>query len=219
MKWSDFYAEVMALIGPESERAGNELALAGWVKAALLDLQDKVPALTKGHETIYSEPDFVEEGCAGRGILPAGMVTFVDAWVIQGGDTEAGEEADDVIKRWPVMIEEWGRRMEFVNGQEGYYNSARMIPDPQGITFYIWPIIKASERYFLSINWNGKKTEFQNGEMTPFNSDVAVAVSEWILAHAKRSVENDLNMFSSHMSSYATKRRDLYVNFARKFSQ
>lgn len=219
MIWSAFYAEVMGLIGPEGERAGNELALAGWIRAALLDLQDKVPALTIGHETIYSESDFVQDGCAGRGVFPSGMLQFVDAWVIQHGDTSVeGEEADDVMKRWPVMLEPWPRRFEFVHGQEGYYNSARIIPDPQQVTFYMWPYIEDDERYRLSINWNGKKADFGDDEATPFDSDVAIAVSEWVLAYAKRSIENDIQMYASHMGSYAAKRRDLFVAGARKFS-
>ena len=216
MKWSDFHAAVMALIGPESERAGNELALAGWIKSALSDLQDKVDALTVGHETIYRESDMVQDGCCSRGVFPSGLIQMNDVWVIRGGDVDAGEEADDASARWPVLTEEWGRRMEFIHGTDGFFDSARLIPDPQGITFYMWPALSEAERYFLSVHWNGKKLEFSDDEETPFDDDVAAAVAEWVLAHSRRSVEGDLQAYASHMQSYGLRRRDLYVSKNRR---
>lgn len=89
-------------------------------------------------------------------------------------------------------------------------NRPKYTVDPEGYTFYVYPEITGCS--LLSMFWNGVKVNFADGEWTPFDEPMAMAVAEYVKAKIAREINHDLDSHNSYMASYANSRSRLYID-------
>ena len=183
-----------------------------WIAAGVLDVQEHVPQMRFGHETLLLPEDFSDDGECSTGIWPEGMVHRHELNLIKKSDVD-GEAA----LRYPVLLDDYENRNAFVYGQRGFTNSGAYFPEPNGYTFKVWP--KITGDFILSILWDGKKHEFDDEEDTPFTMQMAEVVADYVKARIKRTVDNDLQQYASFMRSYTDGRRKLFVSSVEKVNQ
>ena len=234
--WLKFKEEVLALMPQDSNRLGMDDYLPRLIREAVIDLQQFIPSYRRRHESLYFDADLVRDGGASVGTLPPhSEVTSV--WYCNVEDAHG--------TRVPVVKWDWEKRFEMVqsHGDAGVFGmdvmaltassvaaielinrlptskSARhphgyMATDPQGQTFYLSPYLPAG--WVLSVNWNGRKLEFVDGENVPFDEGASFAVAAWAKSKIAMEVDRDPNRSSEFMREYILKRTNLYIELKDK---
>jgi hypothetical protein len=228
--WCEFKNEVLALMPQDANRIGMEDYLPRLIREAVIDLQQFIPAYRKRHETIYYPTDFVREGSACVGTLPP-QCQLQGVWLFRNRNSERFE-----VERFP-----WERRFELVNSRHrgndelgtslmtltassvaaielinrlpvssaGIRRYGLMAVDPQGDSFYLHPAIENG--WLLSINWNGRKLDYRDDELVPFEEPASYAVASWAKSKIAMEVDRDLQRAEAFFAEYAQKRVNLYL--------
>lgn len=208
MTWAEFKSAVRALLPIENVRvgvgfqdsSGTEGFLTKTIRQAVIDVQNFVPRYRDNHENIYLPEDFVTEGAASRAVLPQPCI-FRDAWYW----------VDETSTRYPLLHFPYSRRFEMVNDQMVLVdNQGRISIDPNEYTFYVFPEVTAGKR--VSLFYDGIiKTDFEDGEKTPFDEQLAGVVADYCKSKTSREVEKDMAAYRSYYESYLSGRRKLYL--------
>jgi hypothetical protein len=82
-------------------------------------------------------------------------------------------------------------------------------PDPQGNQFYLYPKLEGD--FILSVHWDGRKVDFQDDELVPFDQDAAQAVADYCKAKIALEVDRDPARSKDFMTEYLVKRTNLYL--------
>lgn len=202
MTWLEFTTKVKDFLPVDKDRLNVKgTYLDSLIRQAVIDLQSYIPEFRLGHESIYGVADLTDDGFASVGTMPD-QAEPRDAYYVS-------TTADDQCNRKPLVQYDWGARFDLVcaNFQVTCCGFAIAI-DPQAKTFYVFP--KVEEGRELSLFWDGRKLEFTDAESVPFSEGAAFAASDYVTAHIRRKVDNDLAAFQSHMGSYISKRSQLF---------
>jgi hypothetical protein len=196
--WATFQAKVRENITVNASRQNVQTFVTNTLRAAVISLQDYIPAYRKGHETVYHASDFVTEGYASKAVLPP-QAQVQDAFLI---DTSCD-------KRFPLAAFPWKDRFNLVNNHTSVNDGhGRIAIDPYAYTYFVYPEVK--DCWVVSVNWDGLKLEFEDDEATPFDEPMALVVAEFIQAKIAREVNRDVALHNSYMQSFERGRRDLY---------
>ena len=204
MTWLEFTTKVKDFLPVDKDRLNVKgTYLDQLIRQSVIDLQSFIPEFRLGHETIYALADVTQEGFASVGALPD-QAEPRDAYYVSTA-------TDDECNRKPFTPYDWGNRFDLVcaNYQVKQCGFAFAI-DPQAKTFYVFPAVEDGRE--LSLFWDGRKLEFADADSVPFDEGAAFAASEYVAAHIRRKVDNDLAAFNSHMASYRVKRSQLFTD-------
>jgi hypothetical protein len=230
--WSQFQQEVLKLMPQDADRLGMGDYLPRMVRESVIDLQQFIPAYTKRHESIYYAQDFAQDGEASVGTLPP-FSKLADVWFCNAASQER--------TRVPVEMMDWERHFELVHRPHGQgifgdgvmaltassvaaielinrlptSKSARhkhgwMAVDPQGRTIYLSPALPNG--WVLSVNWSGRKLDFIDGELVPFDEAASFAVAAWAKSKIAMEVDRDPQRAQLFMQEYILKRTNLYLD-------
>lgn len=207
--YTQFVELVKGFLPKDAVRLGITTTLAQLIDQALIDIQSKVPKYRAGHETIYLAEDFVADGNAFKGRLPAGAM-LTGAWYVQVEEAEDEEDEDECI-RMPLKFYPWENRSNLTCGDVCYNGPAGHISvDPQRVNFLIRPTFEDPNK--ISIMWDGLKIDFEDDEAVPFDERCALAVSEFVRSKLARLVDKDLAAYASFNQSYLRILRDIFVD-------
>lgn len=93
---------------------------------------------------------------------------------------------------------------------------ARIAIEPMGSVFYVFPAIKALDEngfsYQFELNWDGKKSEWEDNDTVKFTFDDAQVVADFVASRVERRVKRDLPMSNSYAGSHALGRKHSYLD-------
>ena len=212
--WSGFQSAVQALIPIDYSRLGSVPSLINlWMRLAIIELQNLIPAYRAGHETIYNASDFVLEGEACRATIPPqGRVK--DAYLVvyedNGCCNSQPTNASNYCRRHPLKDFDWKHRMALVHGKVAINGGGGLISfDPQSRTFYVYPGIKDCQ--VVSLFWEGLKVNFQPNECVPFTEQTTLVVADYLKMRLSREVDKDIPLSESFNQSYMDGRSLLFL--------
>lgn len=209
LTWKEFKDEVKAQRPLDKSRliqGDDGLYLDRLIRRGVADLQQFIPALRTGQETIYLPSDFVIEGNASRGVLPPGAEVR-DVWLY---NTESQS-------RHPICEYPWERRFDLTRTHcDMILRNGYITVDPYAYTFYVFPEVQ--EGWILSMFWDGQKDAWRDEEATPLTQGAAEAVADYVGGTIAKEINNDVTMHLAYFrndpnnpGSYLLKRRNLYL--------
>jgi hypothetical protein len=236
--WLQFKNEVQALMPQDANRLGMQDYLPRLIREAVIDLQQFIPSYRKRHESLYFPTDFVAEGAASVGTLPP-QSELTGAWLFRNATQQ----------RYDIEMCPWERRFDLVHGDRhelGCDNQfmsmttasvqaiellnrlpqfrgkreryGLIAPDPQGDSFYLYPAM--CNGWILSLHWNGRKLDFRDDELVPFEETASFAAAAWAKSKIAGEVDRDAERAQMFMQEYELKRVNLYIeNNAKAFIQ
>jgi hypothetical protein len=213
-KWSEFCELSRAFMPLEKQRLalqdsnGTPGYISNQIRQAVIDLQKYIPAFLKNHETIYDPEDFATDGSASVGTAPP-SAAVKEFWVC---NTETGA-------RYPTTMFPYARRYELIHGTLEIPDQHARVAMASGGRFWVYPVIQPG--FCLVIKWDGigttnVKLDFKDDELVPFTEDAAKAVAHFVKAEVCREIDKDYTGYDSHLRSYLTARKDIYLNNKEK---
>lgn len=190
MLWSLFKTTVKDLLLVDKNRQGATGFIDTQIQMAVIDLQEMIPQLRIGNETLYLPGDFAQEGSADRAVLPPNCYPR-EAYLVKCFD-------DGHADRHPCDQIDYQKRFELVEGVYPVNDNRGVIAiDPQSYTFYAYPHL--TDGWLLSLFWDGQKYDFLDDEQVPFELDVANAVSLYVKAMLQKHVQKDGEQYDLFM--------------------
>lgn len=197
--WLDFKTHVGELLLVDANRLNTSTFRDRQIRAAVKDLQHYIPTYRIGHETIYQVDDLAEEGFSSVGSLPAGASPRKGRYVKVGNP----------VNSQPLTDYSWDNVEDLTAGHPRGCLYAISI-DPWNATFHVFP--KVTEDRYLSIHWDGLKSDFQDSEEVPFDELAAEAAALWVKKFFAREVDKDLVMAASYDFDYQSARTKAYLH-------
>lgn len=206
--WAEYVAEVKKLLPIEAQRVGIGTTatdyLTSLIRQAVIDLQRVIPGFQLRHETIYDQSDLVREGMAMRGVKPP-QSSFKDLSIFRVTDDQIGS-------RFHSVPHPWEKRFDLVYSRTASNDgSARHCIDPEGSTFYVYPIPEG-ENWKVSMFWNGQKLNFRDEEQVPFTEASCLAVMYFVKAHTSAEVEDNVQNKIDYKREYELQKPKLYIS-------
>lgn len=206
--WAEFVAEVKKLLPIEAQRIGVGATdyLTSLIRQGVIDLQRVIPGFTVNHETIYNPNDLVREGYAMRGVKPP-QSAFRDLSIFRIPE----DHTEEVIRRHGIA-HPWSGRFDLISGDVPTNDDkARYCIDPQGYTFYVYPM-NEDEDWLVSLFWDGQKLDFQDDEQVPFSEAAALAVSYFVQAKTSMTADDSIQNKDAYMRDYELQKPKLYLD-------
>lgn len=219
--WKEFKELVRTLLTTDKDRLGLQdstdaqgRVVPGYISRligqAVLDLQEYIVGLRAGHEDTLQVSDFVPEGKASVGVVPA-FGRIREATLIIPSETGSLE--------YPLKDYPWDLRQELLTGQVDLFdNNGRISISPDGASFLVYPALADGQTARLS--WDGKKSDFADTDLVPFPEEAALAVAEFVKGFVAREVDNDLAKFATYFhareGTYTKARKKLYLGFTER---
>jgi hypothetical protein len=228
--WREFRENVLDLCPIDRNRLGLQRYLPMVLREAVIDLQQFVASYQNRHENLWYHQDFAIEGHASVGTLPP-KADIQSIWICDLSRshrfpvkhypwekrfnmvyrdkgpvelfpnlmvlTAAAVQAIELIDRLPAL-----QRVE--NGQHGL-----IAIDPQAETFYLSPQMRPG--WVLDIHWHGRKLDFKDNELVPFDEETAMAVASWVKSKVALQVDRDRTRAMDFMAEYYLARTNLYI--------
>lgn len=220
MTFNQFKAKVDEFLGNDANRQNVSALKTGYIKAALRDLTEHIPALR-----IEVTDRWSVAGTSGfKGVTQSGNASIGDMsvdsnitqmWFIarpEGQDVSIAPSGGDPL-RIPVYEYEWDARQDLIHTKPKMIrNMAYIAIGPSG-TFYLYPQLKANQ--FLEIKHRPINVDFEDGNQVLFGEDEAEAVSYWVLAKLRRQIDQKegMRIHDSYMFDYQLAKRNLYVRY------
>lgn len=222
MTFEAFKAAVQNLLGTDKQRLGATDFMTGQLRAAVLDIIDKVPFYRQGLSTIIQSGDLDEDGSAQLGEFPADAL-ITEAYVIRSTTTPPDVDDEDVVRHPCLDDVAWEDRYALINGLVPVSdNNARICLSPDGTEFYLYPMISEDEvdddeRYSaLQLFYDSDALPTDDDDETPYDERMALCVADWLKAKLALHVEKNEGLHDRFMADYALKRRNLRVRGDRK---
>jgi hypothetical protein len=228
--WREFKETVLELCPVDRDRLGLEGYLPLMLREGVIDLQQFVPSYQKRHETIYYSTDFATEGHASVGTLPP-KSDVQSVWICDLSNSHRipvrhypWEKRFNLVYRHKGPVElfpnlmvmtassvqavELIDRLPVLQRSESHVHGLIAI-DPQADTFYLAPHIGPS--CVLDVHWHGRKLDFKDDELVPFDEEAAYAIASWVKAKIALQVDRDAGRSASFMGEYMLARTNLYI--------
>ena len=205
LTWSAFKANVDKLLSTDADRLSEGTEKDSWIKDSLLEMQELVPSLREGHQSIFLPADTAPDGHCSRLVLPPGTITAVHIIRIEKLEDKKtdSESKHGVTKIGFNQLDHMRHGRLDVSSGDGY-----ICVDPQGYTAWVYPEIKAN--MMVTFWWNGQKSDFKDDDETPFDAFVAGAVAYYMRAEMRRGIEEEIQLHNSFRQSYVQRRRAIY---------
>lgn len=208
MIWSEFIAEVLGFLHVDAERHGIELFREQSIRAGVIDIQSMLPAMRAGHTTTVQAADFTQDGIvAGTVAAPDGVVREI-RFIPKAVDEDRPGSSNHVTYRKGL----WEDRKCMVMGVSTALGQWALSPDQRTIILAPTPDADHS----VQIVWDGLKRSFASNDETPFTSEVAEAVSEFVKGRITLHVDKEVQLAATHFQNYGTLRRRINSDLKEK---
>jgi len=217
MTWEDFNDLVEDLLTVDKDRLGTEAFSPPMLRAAVQEIQSLVPRYQKGHEDTFTPDDFTTVGSASQGNMP-------ETADVREATIERTNETEDIVTTHPCLLFPWEKRKELTSNQTCIIdNNGKFTIDPYSTTFLVYPEILASQvldidgvsttySYSFTMVWDGRKTDFEDEDETPFDEEFAVCAMTYLKREFKLHVDEDLAMADAFNKQYLARRQNLFLN-------
>lgn len=185
-----------------NELAGSASFIDGYIRQGVIDIQHFIDFYKLGHERIFTFADAVENGEACDLTLPEGCM-IQDVYYVSDAE-------DSTCKRMPVAQYDWQNRYDLTCGQPtmtGHEFFAAI--NPKGTMMTLFPTLL--DGYHASVFYDGVRLTFADGDTTPFDEGMAMAIGDYVRArmYLQPPVSNP-KMAGIHMEAFRSKRLQLY---------
>jgi hypothetical protein len=185
------------------------------IRQGMIDLQNFIPALAKGHITRITEDDVQAFGNGVQGSLPDMDMQITAAHLVYVGEEvgAAPEEMVDAVasqdrQRKACFPVPWrDRHVEIAASQDC---TPRFAFSPQSQEFVLSPPIRTGE-HELELTWNGIRIEWQDTDVVLFDEEAAKAVSQWVNKELSTELGDPLSTQREYINDYVRTRRSLYL--------
>jgi len=201
LTWTTFLTVVDDNLSVDADRLteGNEKL--AWAKSCLTEMQELLPVLRVGHQTIYQANDLAIDGLCSRFVLPPGSVTGIK--IIRAEMKDDGLTITEARHATTVLPFEDLDKMR--HGQlDVSHGNGYVCVDPERYTAWVYPSIDAD--MMVHVWWNGVKSDYAGGDQVPYTRMVAEAVAFFVRAEMRRGNEEEIGLFNSYLGSYRRKR-------------
>ncbi len=208
LTWAGFNAAVDANLSTDKNRLTEGEEKDNWIKSAVKELQEFIPSMKLGHQSIYLPSDLAPHGDASRGVLPPGKVTSVHIVKV----TKNLDGTTDEEERHPLSRIDWKDRNRMIHAQLDVTGGTGFIcRDPESYTFYVYPRI--AENMMVDFWWNGLKDDFSHADSVPFTRFQAECVAYFVRREMRRDMEEEIGLFNSFNKSYVDRRLSIYREY------
>lgn len=220
MTFNQFKSKVDEFLGNDANRQNVSTLKANYIKAALRDLTEHIPALRKIVIDKYSIA-----GTSGfKGVTQNGNASFGDIsstseitqiWYIQrkeGVDVSVDPGDGDPL-RIPVYQYDWESRQDLIHGKPIVVGQKALIAIGPSGSFYLYPKLKPHQ--FLQIEHRPTNADYEDGDQILFGDQEAEIVSYYVLAKLRRQIDQKegLRIHDSFMTDYLLGKRQLYIRY------
>lgn len=184
MTYGEFKQIVLELLTTDADRIGLESFIDRQIRAALIDLQIKIPTYQINKTTRFAYDELLDDGYIAYGTLPEGA-SAKEFWIIPSDSNEDADKDD----RAQLNKESWAAR-EAVRrfGQAEYGGCYGIGPDRKD--FFICPKINAN--WLLKVNWDGVQRTFdEDTVMYAIPEKCSQAVYYWVKGRILLDQDND----------------------------
>lgn len=165
------------------------------------DVQRVVRKYQTNHTDTYGYGDLTSTGFTYTATLPNGKIT--SARLVKY-DTEAEVVRPNVFR---TLKQIGWENFPAMRGGERSYCEGTIAINPVTRQFAISPGINSESRLYLE--WDGIKTDFDDGDLTPFDERMVEVVADFVLHRIKRTVDKDIALIRSYEQSYIVGKRKL----------
>jgi len=201
LTWTQFKTAVRVFLHNYNEVSEIQTLIDASIAQGAADIQRVVPFYQTGHTDTYNSAQLTNEGFAYLGTLPAGKIT--SARMVKYDTTETVIRPNVFRTLKQVGWDKYPK----MRGGEAYYGTGAIALNPVGRQFAVVPLLNAESR--LVIEWQGIKTTFDDGDLTPFDERMAEVVSDFVLHRIKRTVDKDQSLTPTYERSYVLGKRKL----------
>ena len=193
MKWGEFKSAVKARLIEYANIDGAD-DIDEHIKDCIEDLSSDVDEYKIDATSTYSASQLSEAGQASMGSLPP--LARVRSWYFVDA---SGVAEEDQQPRQRLKVVGWGKRHEM---QDGTYPTCIPVVcvSPDGKDFYVWP--KLDENTLLLCNYQTLKLDWDDEDEVPYARSAIRAAYHWCMADRKLHVDEDIQGFQVHMTSY-----------------
>lgn len=220
MTFEQFKSKVDEFLGNDANRQNVSTLKANYIKAALRDLTEHIPALRIEKTDRYSIA-----GTSGfKGVTQQGNASVGDIstnseitqiWYVQRpeGQDVSIDPGDGDPLRIPVYLSDWENRQDLVLAKPMVIGKKALIAIGPSGTFYLYPKLKANQ--FLEIKHRPIDIDFSNGDQVLFGEQEAEVVSYFVLAKLRRQIDQKegMRIHDSYMTDYMLGKRQLYIRY------
>lgn len=135
-------------------------------------------------------------------------------------DKGLGNEVEEsifklTVQRHPCVNVGWQCREELFNGAHDFIdNNALATISPTG-ELYVHPALLSADadswKYLLEVNWDGKKVEFADEDMTPFDEETTLVVANKVKAECALHFNKDRAEHGAFLEKYIFGRQGIYL--------
>lgn len=192
----------MDLITVDADRVGTESFIERQIRLAVGDIQRVIEFYRFGHESTYQVDDVSEDGFASVCELPA-SANLREIYHTKVGDTCVRRS----VYPYPYSNRH-DLRCGVVNvGSNG--SNFLFAVDPQLTKLWVYPRITAG--YSIQLVWDGRKTDFEDDDETPFDEPMASLVAEYVKWKIVREVDRDVKLATDYERTYRQGLSRLYL--------
>lgn len=234
--WRAFKKAVLDLCPNDARRLGMENYLPRLIREGVIDLMQFLPNYQKRHETLYYPQDFAQEGEASVGTFPP-KSDIQSIWIfdvnrhfrfpvhpypwerrfslVHRHRREFDNCFDNLVTLTAASVQaiELINRLPVINATNEHRHGLYAV-DPQHETFYMAPHIRPD--WLLSVHWHGKKLDYKDDELVPFDEEATFAVASWVSSKVALQVDRDAARAKEFMNDYVLARTNLYIDIQNR---
>ena len=197
MTWSEFTAEVQTFLHSYSRMVGTQNLIAATTKAGVRDLLSNLPSLRRITVRAIPNNAFLTDGYAARARVPVGAM-LTQVFVRKTDDHSQianyamlGRNNLDLMKQGLLRA---GDRYACYLSSSG--------------ELWVSPV-PSSEDSEVVVRYETNDLDYDDTDEVPFDSEVAEAVSEYVLAQLALKVDRDAQLSALHQKNFTAKKRQL----------
>lgn len=194
--WAEFRQDVIILLGVDYRRGTLRAFIDQLMRQALIDIQRHIEEYRQGHTTVFGPDELEIHGTASLGRLPT------QAHIEQFRFRSTGYICRDA----PMDQGDWENRHSLACCDGPLYQFA---VDPVSQAFWVNPQVTPGSQVILY--WNGRKSVWNDSDEVNFDPEVSLLVSEFVMAHLSRKINNDVTAYQLHMGDYRVGRKNLAI--------
>jgi hypothetical protein len=229
--WEEFNQGVRGFLPVDDKRCGVQTFIDQHIRAALINMMQKIPCLRINMETTYTEDNVKHDGTASVGHMPPCGQTFEARFIVNekvcatetsdNCSCESGGQNVALLNARQTMTPKrarWASRHQMV--AQGDYDlhpklsRSYLAISPDAQHFYSFPQLK-KDRVELLLIWQKDYPDWQDDEITTLGEKEQLAVADWV--KAKLAIQMGEKMeHATFMDSFTEQRRQIWRDCNRR---
>ena len=201
LTWAQFKAEVRLYLHLYNEVTNVQTLIDTLIPRGAEDVQRSIDYFKTGHVDVLDANTMTQEGFAFTTTAPNGKITAIR---LVKYDTDANELRPNVFRSLKQL--DWSKFPAMRGGEVALCDGFVAI-DRVTRKLAVTPGLNSETR--LLIEWNGIKSDFADGDVTPFDKEMAEAVGYFTLARISRVTDKDMAQHQSYEGEYVRLKRKI----------